>query len=224
MATAPRAPVTWVELGPNGVLIACAITASTSCPEITLDCAARTLQTRATPAGPAFAVTVCEAAIPAGTGAAAIGGSALHVLNGTPKRVAVIGDTGCRLETPDAYQACDDTTSWPFATIAQQIAAWQPDLVIHVGDYLYRQDPCPDGDTGCAGSPTGDTWASWNADFFAPAAPLLSAAPGSSCAATTRPAAGAATAGSASSIPTRCHRGAKPTPNPTRCRSATFSF
>jgi len=52
-----------------------------------------------------------------------------------------------------------------------------PDLVIHVGDYYYRESPCPAGAPGCAGSPHGDQWASWNADLFDPVSPLLTAAP-----------------------------------------------
>src|SRR5262249_10305959 len=32
-------------------------------------------------------------------------------------------------------------------------------------------------DKGCKGSPYGDNWATWKADFFKPAAPLLVAAP-----------------------------------------------
>src|SRR6202041_606557 len=55
--------------------------------------------------------------------------------------------------------------------------AKKPDLVIHVGDYYYRESPCPADNKGCANSPHGDNWAAWNADFFEPAAPLLAAAP-----------------------------------------------
>jgi hypothetical protein len=49
--------------------------------------------------------------------------------------------------------------------------------VIHVGDYHYREDPCPADRPGCAGSPFGYGWDAWNADFFAPARVLLAAAP-----------------------------------------------
>ena len=49
--------------------------------------------------------------------------------------------------------------------------------MIHVGDYLYRVAPCPAGNAGCAGTPYGDNWPAWKADFFAPASPLLAAAP-----------------------------------------------
>ena len=64
-----------------------------------------------------------------------------------------------------------------FPSVAAAAAKLKPDLVMHVGDYLYREEPCPPGNAGCAGSPSGDNWPSWNADFFAPAAPLLAAAP-----------------------------------------------
>lgn len=173
----PASPVAWVELGPDGAQVARAISGPSGCPQISLDGGAQPMQPRAAASAPAFPVTVCEMTIPKGTKQAEVGGKALHLLNSTPKRVAVIGDTGCRLAEPNAYQGCDDPNLWPFASIAQQVAAWQPDLIVHVGDYYYREDPCPAGDVECAGSPTGDTWASWNADFFTPAASLLGAAP-----------------------------------------------
>jgi hypothetical protein len=61
--------------------------------------------------------------------------------------------------------------------IAKEAAALKPDLVIHVGDYYYRETACPADHPGCAKSPYGDNWAAWKADFFDPAAPLLAAAP-----------------------------------------------
>jgi hypothetical protein len=57
------------------------------------------------------------------------------------------------------------------------VAAAKPDLIIHVGDYHYRETPCPSEQAGCAGSPSGDTWAVWRADFFAPAGQMLTVAP-----------------------------------------------
>jgi hypothetical protein len=61
--------------------------------------------------------------------------------------------------------------------IAKSVASWQPELIIHVGDYIYREAPCPLGNSGCAGSPFGDNWETWDADFFSPASVLLSSAP-----------------------------------------------
>jgi 3',5'-cyclic AMP phosphodiesterase CpdA len=74
-------------------------------------------------------------------------------------------------------QDCRDPVAWPFAVVAAAAAKQRPDLVIHLGDYLYREGACPAGRTGCAGSPHGDNWPTWQADLFEPAAPLLAAAP-----------------------------------------------
>ena len=92
------------------------------------------------------------------------------------KQIVVIGDTGCRLKGTFT-QDCNDPVKWPFAVVARLAAARRPDLVIHVGDYHYRETACPDTQPGCAGSPHGDNWAVWQKDFFNPAAPLLAAAP-----------------------------------------------
>jgi hypothetical protein len=165
----------WIELGPGGAVTARAVAAG-DCPAITIDEVSYVMDVRATPTD-SHPVTVCETAIPAGSGSVAVGGTPLRLPAVNPERVLVIGDTGCRLKEGDSWQACNDPAAWPFAEVARLGAAWQPDLVIHVGDYLYREAPCPEGNAGCAGSPWGNTWASWEADFFAPAAPLLEAAP-----------------------------------------------
>ena len=72
----------------------------------------------------------------------------------------MIGDTGCRMgvvgRAAGNSRRATIRARWPFAAIAQQVAAWQPDLIIHVGDYLYREDACPAGNSGCAGSPYSD--------------------------------------------------------------------
>jgi hypothetical protein len=165
----------WLELGPDGAVTARAIVDG-ACPAITLDEDAYAMDVRAA-ASDDHPVTVCETAVPADTESVAVGDTALRMPVADPERILVIGDTGCRLKKGDPIQACNDPAAWPFAAIAAQGAAWQPDLIIHVGDYHYRETPCPDGNAACAGSPWGDTWAAWQADFFAPAAPLLDAAP-----------------------------------------------
>jgi predicted phosphodiesterase len=65
-------------------------------------------------------------------------------------------------------QDCDRITHWPFPLLAKNAAAFKPDLVIHVGDYLYRES---------LGYPHGDNWLTWNIDFFKPVKPLLQSAP-----------------------------------------------
>jgi hypothetical protein len=183
----------FVVLGDGGRAVARAITADSACPEIrvdgevrlmTLRAAAGTEPLRPTRSKPAeskpsaFPVTVCEFTLPQGARAASVSGRPLPVPVAEPKRIVVIGDTGCRIKSSDgAYQACNDPGEYPFARVAAAAAAWKPDLVIHVGDYVYRENPCPAGNAGCAGSPWGYGWDAWNADFLAPGAALLAAAP-----------------------------------------------
>jgi hypothetical protein len=134
-----------------------------------------------------FRITVCQALAPAMAKAPTVGGLPVPTLRPAVQRIVVIGDTGCRLKKNkpperDEVQDCNDTFDWPFATVARLAAARGPDLVIHVGDYYYREMPCPEerpGEVrpGCRDSPNGDTWRTWKFDFFDPAAPLLAAAP-----------------------------------------------
>jgi hypothetical protein len=173
----------WVQLGPAGIVSARAISDG-ACPELMLDGVSHAMATRAEAdkglAGvkPAvFPVRVCEATVPVGTVAAVIDGKALPLPRGEPRRVVIVGDTGCRIGEGGRAQACNDPDRWPFPRLAAAAAASRPDLVIHVGDYLYREDACLASDAGCAGSPHGYGWDAWNADLFAPAAELMAAAP-----------------------------------------------
>jgi hypothetical protein len=164
----------WVQHAPAGIE-ARAVTDGPACPQARIDGAARSMKLRAAP-GRRFPVRVCSLPLPAGAASADIGGVPLALPANELRRIAVIGDTGCRLKE-EHVQACNDPRQWPFALIAQVVAQTKPDLVIHVGDYHYRETPCPSGNLGCAGSPFGDTWAVWRADFFAPADTLLKTAP-----------------------------------------------
>lgn len=57
----------------------------------------------------AFPVPTCDAAIPAGTAAASVGGHTLPLPKAEARRIVVSGDTVCRLKAADhAWQACDD--------------------------------------------------------------------------------------------------------------------
>jgi len=166
----------WVQAGPGGVTIGRIITQRDNCPEIRLNGVGVQMVVRHSPDND-FPVLVCEIIIPQGTMTASVGGRALKLPVENPKRLIVIADTGCRLETGDVPQSCNDPQAWPFKQIAKRAASFNPDLVVHIGDYLYREDPCPQGNTGCEGSPFGDNYATWDADFFSPANKLLRAAP-----------------------------------------------
>jgi predicted phosphodiesterase len=169
-------PTPWVELGADGLLsVRTAVVPGDACPTLTADGATLAMLPRGEP-DPAFTVKVCEARAPAATASLAVAGVALPTLPATVRRIAIVGDTGCRI-AGKALQDCNDPQAWPFPAIAREAAATRPDLVIHLGDYLYRESACPAERAGCAGSPHGDNWPTWRADLLDPAAPLFAAAP-----------------------------------------------
>ena len=172
--TARAEHYSWTQYAATG-LEARAITDAGACPIARINGAAVVMTVRAAP-GPDYAVTACAVPVPPDATSLLIGDTAVALPVAAPKRIAVIGDTGCRLK--GSYtQACDDPAQWPFKQLAERLAADKPDLIIHVGDYHYRETPCPPGNMGCAGSPFGDNWDVWRADFFAPARALLPVAP-----------------------------------------------
>jgi len=167
----------WVELGADGRLSVRVVVPSdvAACPRVVADGTPVEARQRGAADGD-FAVTVCVAEVPSATAALTIDNKPLPTLPARIERIAIFGDTGCRI-AGKALQNCNDPNQWPFPVIAKRAAARKPNLVIHVGDYLYREGACPAGQTGCAGSPFGDNWPTWKADFFDPAAPLFAAAP-----------------------------------------------
>jgi len=192
-AFAQAATQGYVVVGEGGAQTVRAITAAPVCPTLKIDGRSTVMHVRARPgvlplrptaSVPAlskpsdFPDLVCEAALPQTIRSATLDGRPLPLAPKVIHRIVLIGDTGCRLKVADkAYQACNDPARFPFASIAASAAAFHPDLVIHVGDYLYRENPCPADDAGCVGSPWGYGQDAWEADFFTPAAPLLRAVP-----------------------------------------------
>lgn len=75
------------------------------------------------------------------------------------------------------YQACNNNSEWPFAKVATSIEAFGPDLTIYLGDYIYRESSCPEGNNGCKDTPYGDVLDTWMVDWLVPAAPIHRAAP-----------------------------------------------
>jgi hypothetical protein len=192
----------FVIVGVDGAATARAITTAASCPRIEIDGRGAAMAVRsplspiplrpqpadananadanpnakARPVPTSSPVQSCETPLPAGARSVTVAGRALPLPVAAASRIVVIGDTGCRLKGKEA-QDCNDPAAYPFARVAASAAAWKPDLVVHVGDFHYREDPCPADHPGCAGSPFGYGWDAWNADFFAPAQALLAAAP-----------------------------------------------
>ncbi len=181
----------WIVMG-DGINTARVITAATNCPLINIDGNAfpmslRAAATSSPPRGevaspkvyPAvFPVSTCEFVLPQNAISAHVGGTALPVPKKNPERILIFGDTGCRMkDTDDSWQLCNDPNDWPFAEVAALGASMKPDLVLHVGDYHYRESACPRSQPGCENSPWGYGWNAWEADFFKPATPLLRTAP-----------------------------------------------
>lgn len=184
--------VAFVVLGEDGAALARVLTDAAQCPMMRIDgkstpmdlrAGAAIIPLRTTRSAPidskpsAFPVLTCEKRIPAHSKNVRIGDQRLPLPRAEPKRIVVIGDTGCRTKSGETYQACNDAAKYTFAQIAKTAARWKPDLVIHVGDYLYRENACPQGNAGCAGNAWGYGWDAWREDLFNPGSPLLQAAP-----------------------------------------------
>ena len=175
MARAQMLTPVWTEVGERGTVARVVVNSPNDCPAATVDGAAMRMAVRLPV--PDGLRPACELQIPASAVTAAVGGRQLALPHNDPARVVVIGDTGCRIKGT-AVQDCNDPAKWPFERVASTAAGSKPDLVIHVGDYLYREEPCPaNAQASCGGTPAGDTWEAWEADFFAPAKQLLAAAP-----------------------------------------------
>jgi len=203
-APAQNPPITYVVLGEQGAVARALVPArqggpAPGCPAIIVNGTAQTMDLRSAPSSK-FPIVVCEFPLPASTASAAILGQALPLPPAALNSIAVFGDTGCRIKAEKAapeqvardadeeeadeskgkekVQDCSDPKLWPFKPMSKTIAKAKPDLVIHVGDYLYRESKCPaDRQQDCKGSPYGDNWDTWLVDFFAPAQPLLQVAP-----------------------------------------------
>lgn len=174
-STALKPKATWLELGPDNKIIARAITEALVCPKIKIDNDFKTMQIRSEPSSQ-FPVLVCQYESLVNFKSIEIAGKSLAIPKKNPNKIVVIGDTGCHLKG-NLIQDCNNPQKWPFSLIAKTIAKWQPDLVIHIGDYLYRESPCPVNNSGCSGSTFGDSWQTWEQDFFAPTEALLSKVP-----------------------------------------------
>lgn len=183
----------WIQLGPGEQgqsplagppsIWARAITTDGACPALKLDGRPAAVQMQIRFANtPGFGVTQCEAVVPPGHRTALIGDVELRLPVQRPRRILVLADTGCRMNGA-AQQNCHDPVAFPTQAVMDAAAALEPDLVIHIGDFFYR-------DTGCGGAfpgrddpaspayePFGDNWASWKGDFFDPAHKLLATAP-----------------------------------------------
>lgn len=182
----------WVQAVAGPAWAVRALTDDATCPRLVWPGGSAAMAERSAPADEApppgnkepehkpshFSLRACEAAWPAGVAKLQVGAVTLKAPAAEARRIVVIGDTGCRLKASGhAFQGCNDPLDWPFPRVLAQALALKPDLVVHVGDYHYRESPCPAGMALCADSPWGYGDDTWQADFFRPAQALLAAAP-----------------------------------------------
>jgi hypothetical protein len=89
-------------------------------------------------------------------------------------KIVVLGDSGCRLKAGKDgggdFQNCEDPKAWPFHQVMKQVEKEKPDLILHLGDYHYRET-CPKG-APCEkmSKVIGYGWEPWLKDFFEPVA------------------------------------------------------
>lgn len=136
--------------------------------------------------GAAFtSLTSCTADIPANAVQARVGDADIPAaMPRAVNRMAIFGDTGCRLKG-STVQDCSTPGTWPLAAISSSVAKDEPDLIVFTGDFYYREAVCPlTALAECGGSPSpipgmpfNDTDYGWTADVFTPMSPLLSVAP-----------------------------------------------
>jgi Calcineurin-like phosphoesterase len=177
------APIAWTQFGIGDTpdLIArVLVEGDTKCPSITVDGAARPMRERQDARSAIFG-RMCEERLTLDKALhvrIAFGGSVIldQQVTRDPGTVAVLGDTGCRI-TSFFDQGCGDPAKWPFAQIADQVARTSPALILHLGDYYYREAPCKGSNENCVRSPYGDRPETWRAEFFGPARNLLAKAP-----------------------------------------------
>jgi predicted phosphodiesterase len=186
----------WVQLGAGEEISARAIVEDGSCPTFAADGTRLAVSVRSdrshimdkvSPGTDLNQVTVCEAVVPNGTTSLTMTqerpgqGPATSILPLPPReirRIVMFGDSGCRIKkttTELDLQDCNNTDAWPYEKVVTQAAKAKPDLVIHVGDYHYRENQCPNP-RDC-GTIWGYGFAAWKADFFKPSQRLFEAAP-----------------------------------------------
>ena len=180
---AQPAPAIWTELvGPDAnASIRTIVPANRSCPILIADDTPTQMRPRTLPnekPNPISSVQTCEYVVPDGTMKVTLEGKALPLPHSNPQRIVVFGDTGCR-------QKQDCANSWDYPDIAKNAAEAHPDLVIHVGDYVYR-DRCDSEQTDCEQWSVSTGWDAWEKDFFNRHSHFLTQLPGLWCEGITR--------------------------------------
>ena len=109
---------------------------------------------------------VCELLLERNTKSIQIDHKQIPTLPRKINKIAFIGDTGCRVNIL-FQQECNSIDSWPLKRNLDSIMLHEPDLIIHVGDYHYRQAKCRNIQK--CGNVYGYNTQAWYTDWFEPA-------------------------------------------------------
>lgn len=119
---------------------------------------------------------LCQSLVPATSGPLVLQGKPVATLRKTVDVYGVVGDTGCRQKSGHPPQNCSNVTDWPAKAVADSLGATvaEHSIVIHVGDFIYREGPCQYPDPlYCADWALGHNWPALKQDFFEPFAGIL---------------------------------------------------
>ena len=172
--TAAEIKYHWTQILSNSTISFRAVVKAKDCPVINVD--GRLEQMSKRQDATELAAVVCEFNANKNTLSAHIGNVQFPKLNSNINSVAVYGDTGCRIKGL-IVQNCHDKDAWPFEKINDKITELAPDLVIHVGDYSYRDIKCPAGNEKCEGLAGGKNWSAWEQDVWMPMKKTMAATP-----------------------------------------------
>lgn len=164
----------WTQVAPNNHLSFRAIIEGDTCPTLNTNLGTLPMHIRA-PKTNEFPHIVCETSLSPEIKTATINKKELIPSNEPLQEIAILGDTGCGINSSLGKQICTETDQWPFRKIATSIAKINPNLIIHLGDYHYRAKQCTELKE-CQDL-SGFGWESWKLDFFEPAKDLLNKAP-----------------------------------------------
>ncbi len=159
----------WIALGPSDSIIARAVRAAT-CPQITIDGSTGAMDITGAPQRRTIPMSSAKQPCRLDRPTCRIDGKQCHCQSPIRSESPLLGDTGCRLKAPDAFQACNDPAQWPFAQVAASAASWDPDLSFTLATTstgslrVLRRTPV------APAARIGDNWSAWSADFFEPAA------------------------------------------------------
>lgn len=162
-------PIFWTQFDATGNLCLRLITKDPIPPHVILNGVATRLSLRIS-SSPAFPVYVWETSI--------LAGMIINIEDTTVslphafKKIAFIGDTGCR-----PLQDCSDE-KWPLKQISDSLLTEKPDLIIHLGDYIYRHFEAQIRySDSIIHLEEGDNWLGWQKEFFTPLHKILPEVP-----------------------------------------------